>query len=151
MPEESTASNERLIRLSDEEIVAARRLLSVLADEEPRKASDRQPDRSRHVEKAREVFRIRRRREELFGKGILGEPPYDMLLALYVNEDAEPRMPVTRLAELADIPHPTAVRWLDYLTSEGFVARETSATDKRKSEIMLLPEARDALDALFDV
>ena len=115
-----------------------------------RMPSERKLDRSSQIRKAREVFRIRKRREELFGKGILAEPPYDMLLALYVNEEAEPRMPVMRLAELADIPHPTAVRWLDYLTSEGFVARETDAMDKRRSEIMLLPKARDALDALFD-
>lgn len=150
--ENARASNAGLLDVTEQEIVAAKRLLLLLAREEgSRRPESKQScaDRRTWVGRASRLLRLRKRREAIFGKAMFGEPPFDMLLNLYVHEETEARMPVSRLAELASVPRSTVLRWLDYLVGHGLVAREPGATYKRKLEVFLTDTGRKALDELF--
>lgn len=141
----------RLIRVSESHIAAARHLLTLIA-QTPDAASppaERSSDRTSLVKRARMAFGLRRRRDRIFAKSFYGEPAFDILLALYVVESENVSLSLKKLAELASLPHATAVRWIDLLAADGFIAREPHPTDRRKSAIKLLPKGQAALDELF--
>ena len=149
---ERAKARARPLDLTEQEIVAAKRLLLFLAREEDsgRLESDQScEDRRALVGRASRALRLRKRREAIFGKAMFGEPPFDMLLALYVNEETEGPMTISRLAELASVPRSTVMRWLDYLVGHGLVGRKPGANYKRKLGVFLTDTGRKALDELF--
>ena len=137
---EKAKSVSTLIRLSGQDVEDARRLLSLLASGE---AAAPSPQKT-YVERAREILLRRKRREQIFGKGMFGEPAWDMLLLLYVEPGR--RQTVSRLAELAGLSKSTAIRWMDYLEEQKLVRRETHPTDKRSISVELSSRGRDSME-----
>jgi DNA-binding MarR family transcriptional regulator len=147
------------VSVTRKDISAARRLLRILVGVDRTVATALENDapvtnafvgdREILVERARAVFRNRRRRSKVFGQSMFGEAAWDMLLALYIMERSGPRHRVGDLMKLAGTPTTTANRWLAFLISHGFVAREEHPTDRRTSFAKLTDVARAKMDEYF--
>jgi DNA-binding MarR family transcriptional regulator len=143
---------EAAFSLSEQEIEAARRLLTLLsgAAEGPGAAGQDNAgiDRGHAIERAVGVMRLRRRRTEVVGETFVVEAAFHILLALYVNEVARPEVSLTELSELAGVAFATTARWVDILLPEGWIERAESKNTQRL-KLRLSGGARERLDRLF--
>ena len=96
-------------------------------------------------ERAREILRHRRRRYDLFGRSMFGEPAWEMLLRLYMLDSGQ-RQTLSRLAEFCGAPKTTAIRWIEYLEVQRLIRRESHPNDKRAEFVELTDRAREALE-----
>lgn len=93
-------------------------------------------------ELARQAYRDRRRRNEIFGNDTLfGEPAWDILLDLFIASKERKRVPVTSACIGAAVPPTTALRWLQVLEKEGLVIRESDPNDARRMFVGLTAHA----------
>jgi DNA-binding MarR family transcriptional regulator len=102
------------------------------------------------LERAEWILRVRRSREGLFGRAMMGESAFDLLLRLYVRS-GQSELSLTSLARPTGIPYSSAMRWIDYLADKGFVARTKSASDRRATSVRLTPEGRAVMDELLAI
>jgi hypothetical protein len=159
LPDFANPDTERTVKLSKNDVRAARRLLQLLLGEEGQAKRPLAIDpltkpadditRSAMVARAREEFGNRRRRVAVFGPSMFGEAAWDMLLALYIVDVAGQRQTIGNLMQLAGTPTTTAKRWLDFLMSHDLVRRDFHPTDRRTSFISLTPKAREKLDLYY--
>jgi PAS domain S-box-containing protein len=105
------------------DVVSASKLASEKATENP--------NPFRLLERAKAIVRVRRARDRLLGRAVVGEPAYDLLLALYVSANRRRGVPLTILARSAKVPYSSALRWIAYLEDKGFVSRSQSSSDRR--------------------
>jgi len=138
----------RLYRTDLEDLIGKlRQLLANLTADNESYTSPRAGDSPFSLgELARLILIARRNRTRHFNKAMLGEPAWDMLLALYVTESSGPRKSVSRLSSMSGAPATTALRWLDYLAKEQLVARSPNPTDKRVEFVMLTDKGRSTLE-----
>jgi hypothetical protein len=89
-------------------------------------------------------------RKKFLNPDMLGEPAFDILLALYVPASSH-IMPVQVLSSLTDVSPTVALRWLHFLANEGLVlmAQEAGATDPGVATAALTDKGRIALDEYF--
>ena len=104
--------------------------------------------RARIVELAGRVRRHRLRRRELFPQPFFGEPPWEMLLALYL--DFPDGTTVATLASRIALPGTTVRRWLGYLKDHHLVRTLRSGHDRRSLCVLLTDRAREKLDSYFN-
>jgi DNA-binding MarR family transcriptional regulator len=102
------------------------------------------------LDRAQYILRVRRSRERLMGKAMIGEPAFDLLLFLYVHS-GQRESSLTSLAKPAGIPYSSAMRWIAYLTDKGLVARRESKSDRRASSVELTPLGRAVMDELLSI
>jgi DNA-binding MarR family transcriptional regulator len=144
----------RTVSLNDSDILAVSELLGQLVNRSqpqvgeaaaagPQQTTDTD---SQRIALAKAIRRARLRRTNYVSKAMLGEPAWDMLLALYVNDRDGPRLSVGRLATLSGAPMTTALRWIDYLAKERLICRHAHPTDRRSEIIELTDRARSALE-----
>jgi DNA-binding MarR family transcriptional regulator len=100
------------------------------------------------LERARSILRVRRARERLLGRAVIGEPAFDLLLSLYVQA-GQKGTSLTSLARPAGIPYSSALRWVRYLADKGLVERSESRSDRRAVSVRLTQSGRAVLDELF--
>lgn len=107
------------------------------------------PDRgpSELKRQARAVISERHRRARFFGRAMLGEPAWDMLLQLYVSDHG--RLAIRDLVLMTEEPKTTALRWISYLEKKGLVERRPDPMDRRLIVIELLDRGRQLLDDYF--
>lgn len=143
----------RVLTLSDEDVEAARRLLIALADadSDPGKGQDRGDLSELRLRKATASLERRRTRARFFKRGMVGEPPFDLLLTLYVEGASKGFMSISELARLADLPLSTSTRWLQYLEDEKLVSRDRDREDRRVMLVSLTNTGREKLDSFFDM
>lgn len=148
----------KTVTLSHRDLRAAARLLNVLLGMDEDRGTDLTrlaqasgaQDRGVLLERARQSFVNRARRSANFSSLMFGEPAWDMLLALYVTEQAGVRHTVSGLIGLSGAPSTTALRWLDFLENkERLVQRKPDPVDKRVFLIALTEKGRDSLDLYF--
>jgi predicted transcriptional regulator len=158
VPRPPRTSDVRRLFVSEADVVAAQRLLSVLSagNELPdsgTRARSGSDDRTNHrgaLEQAQIALGLRQRRVRIFGGGSLSsEPPFALLLALYVHQQHEPVVTQTRLTQLAWLSQSTAIRWLEHLVDQGWIVKDDDVGDRRKSLLSLSAKGREALDDLF--
>jgi DNA-binding MarR family transcriptional regulator len=89
---------------------------------------------------AGEVYRMRRARDRVMPAGLMGEPAWDILLALYSEEPGD--LTVSSLCYGSGVPATTALRWIGVLDKEGFVERSRHQRDGRISLVSLSAEGR---------
>lgn len=143
------------IELSRSEIEAAARLLEKLLGIDAgavlaarlRSGTSLQ-GRARIVELAARVRRHRLRRRELFPQPIFGEPPWEMLLALYLDFPEGTTM--ATLASRVGLAGTTVRRWLGYLKDHHLVKTEPARQDRRSLCVLLTDSAREKLDRYFN-
>ena len=97
--------------------------------------------------KARALISERNRRARFFGRGMLGEPAWDILLQLYVAEKG--LLTIRDLIMMTEEPKTTAIRWISYLENKGFVRRRPDPVDRRLIDIELLDRGRELSGRLF--
>ena len=102
------------------------------------------------VERARTILRIRRSRERLLGRAMIGEPAFDLFLMLYVRSQ-EGEISLSSLAKSAGVPYSSAVRWITYLIDKGYVSRRGSKSDRRASLVHLTQAGRAVLDEFLAI
>jgi len=96
---------------------------------------------------AERVQNQRSLRREFFEPRILGEPGWDILLALYVNDHERRRLSVRALAGVARVAATTALRAIAHLEELELIRRLPSTTDQRIVQIELSERGRASLDA----
>lgn len=91
----------------------------------------------------------RENRAQFFPWAMFGEPAWDLLLALYMEEESGGTPTVSSLSKLTRTPVTTALRWIDYLEEKGFVSRGRSSIDRRASTVSLSLDGRSRLQRYF--
>lgn len=151
-PEQKTADTP-ITRLTWRDVEDARRLLSLFAHVSGKIVIEPAPPVGDQegvvaadilISKAREILDDRRRREDVLGRAMFGEPAWDILLWLYVLSSG-PRQTVSSLANLINASKSTTLRWVDYLDSQRLIRREPHPTDRRAAFVELTEKGRGAL------
>ncbi|MES2137033.1 MAG: MarR family winged helix-turn-helix transcriptional regulator [Pseudomonadota bacterium] len=139
----------KTIILSEEDLLSIQRLLAGLSspDRGHQPPSDIAPEQ--FVKLARASLALRKRRTGYFHRAMLGEPAYDMLLALYDPQTDETPVTATRLAEIAGVAPSSALRWIEYLVAKQLVDREPHPKHRRASVLTLSDKGREALEGVF--
>ena len=139
----------KTVKLRPGDLESIERVLSALTE-----ASARAPKESREysatdlLQFGRLVFALRRDRCEFLHPAMLGEPAFDMLLALYIaDESAE--VTLAKLAELSGVPQSSGLRWIDYLCSKKLISRARHPSDGRAWLLRLTETGKAALDGLL--
>lgn len=89
---------------------------------------------------AAEIYRMRRARDRLMPEGLMGEPGWDILLALY-SEDSN-GITVSSLCYGSAVPQSTALRWIGVLEAQGLVSRAEHHRDDRIALVSLTEQGR---------
>lgn len=108
-------------------------------------AIDTSTDEQELVDLACSMYETRRLRARFLSVSILGEPVWDMLLALYCFTARGEALSVTGLCHAAEVPPTTALRWLQLLEQKNLVSRSKDLHDGRRAFIMLSPEGKDMM------
>lgn len=114
------------------------------------KASATEPPSPALLERAESILRVRRAREKLLGRAVIGEPAFDLLLCLY-QQSGQKGSSVSSLAKPVGIAYSSAMRWIRYLADKGLVERTDSTSDRRAICVQLTPSGRAVLDELFSL
>jgi DNA-binding MarR family transcriptional regulator len=89
----------------------------------------------RHSERLAEMaareYRARRSRERYFDRTLFGEPAWDILIDLFIQQSSGKTVSVTSAAIASQVPVTTALRHLAELQKAGLVERMRSAADAR--------------------
>ena len=107
-------------------------------------------ERQMLLRRAQAEFERRQLRKAFLNPGMLGEPAFDLLLALYLAA-ASVMIPVRVLSSLAAVTTPVAVRWLRFLVDAGLVVTVHSEVDDEAGAMTaaLTEKGRKALDGYF--
>ena len=148
-PDDTQNPDVRLVSLSQEDLDDANRLLRLLTsqvgpDRVGPRDRDAAGDPSRLLARAQQILAHRRKRLELFGRELFGEPAWDMLLLLYVAQTTQ-RYTVGQLAQASGAPKSTGTRWIDHLEQRGLVEKDQHPTDRRTAFVKLSERGRGAL------
>lgn len=149
-PDDTQIPDIRLIPLSRKDLDDASRLLRLLTSAEVdrdgsgRREREAGDESARLLARARQIVAHRRRRLELFGKELFGEPAWEMLLLLYVGQTTQ-RYTVGQLAQASGAPKSTGTRWIDHLEEQGLVEKDEHPTDQRTAFVKLSKKGQDAL------
>lgn len=91
---------------------------------------------------ADEVFLMRQARNRHLPTDLVGEPAWDILLALYRHDSSAA---VSDLCEWSNLPESTAGRWVVVLQRRGFLSRSQS-THNHSAMLSLTPDGRRAVE-----
>ena len=95
---------------------------------------------------AYEIVRSRQRRAAVFeDDDLFGEPAWDIFLALYVAAEAQQKLSVTGVCDVAGVPLATGLRWIEKLDKSGWVHRTPDPVDHRRFWVLLTERARTVL------
>lgn len=97
----------------------------------------------------RELIRKRAYREELLGKGLFGDPTWDVLLELFACALADRQIGVTQLSKMAKVKLTTTIRSLDQLEAAGLAERKPHPGDRRRAQVQLKPRGIKAMKRYF--
>jgi DNA-binding MarR family transcriptional regulator len=102
------------------------------------------------LEVARWLYWARGLRSITLSDTMFGEPAWDVLLDLYIQEKSGFRSSVTSACIGSRAPHTTALRHITALCKSGWIVRIADETDKRRFWLALTPTALKKLDGHFD-
>ena len=159
LPDSDQKPRKRTVTLSEQDLQDAARLFELLLDPATLRAAfaglpsdasqNLSADRQQLQSRARRELEARRAREHYFDRELFGEPAWEILLALYLNEHSGARLTTSKLAEWVALPMTTVIRWVGALEQNGLVGRGDHPTDRRMVFIRLLDKGRKALDSYF--
>jgi DNA-binding MarR family transcriptional regulator len=111
------------------------------------KGADSEDERSRARAWADRLYAERRRRDALFPDGLLGEPAWDLMLALFMAREKGQPMILCKAYRAAGVTDTTGRRLLDRMEEEGLITRRR-APRSRKMRVVELTDA--AAERLID-
>jgi DNA-binding MarR family transcriptional regulator len=125
-------------------------LRDLLGEIEREGATIRPTETSRHLGVlAERILSLRRKREQVFGAALFGEPGWDLLLDIYATVSRGRKVSITGACEGAGVPMTTALRWLHALESHGLLVRTPDANDGRRVWLSLTPSAVTQLEEVL--
>lgn len=99
------------------------------------------------------IYDTRRTRARFFNNSLLGEPVWDMLLALYCLPSRGQSLSVTGLCHTAGVPMTTGLRWVRLMEQKGLILREPDPRDGRRVHLVLADHGKqlmsDYLSAIY--
>ena len=101
------------------------------------------------ISRLQEIVRFRRRRDEVLGAALFGEPVWEMLLDLLIARLLNKRVSVSSLCIASHAPESTALRHIHRMIDAGLVDKVDDPSDGRRSLIMLSREGYRKLGELF--
>lgn len=145
----------RLILLSGRDIEDAARLMTRLAESTEAEVVGTAPSgrpkvvtRQALINAARHELADRQRRRQFLPEEMFGEPAWEMLLLLYVEQQGT-RLNVARLSANLGLAGTTTLRWLVYLEENQLIQREPNPIDQRTAFLKLTVKGVEALDMYF--
>jgi DNA-binding MarR family transcriptional regulator len=99
------------------------------------------------VDLACRIYDTRRERSRFFTSSVLGEPVWDMLLALYCLPARQQRLTMTGLATAAGVPPTTALRWTRLMEQKGMIVRNADPQDGRRVHIEMTQAGERLMNA----
>jgi DNA-binding MarR family transcriptional regulator len=145
----------KTVTFSAEDVRHALRLLRRLTATESTQESGRTSRPARRTSfkdllaVARLFLVVRNGRTKHFPRSMFGEPAWDVLLVLYLNELEDRAPTISSLAKIIGTPVTTTLRWIDYLDQKQLIERQPSDYDRRASTVRLSQRGRSALEDLF--
>jgi DNA-binding MarR family transcriptional regulator len=98
------------------------------------------------MEIAQGMYVRRRARQRHLPDFMFGEPAWDMMLALYVTADSEPRHTVSNVVRLGGAPPTTGLRYISALEQSGLIVRRPCDVDLRIVYLELSKKGSQAMD-----
>lgn len=98
------------------------------------------------VELAGKIYHGRRLRDRYLNTSLLGEPVWDMLLALYCFSASGKALSVSGLCHSAGVPQTTALRWIQVMEQKKLIRRTKDWDDGRRTLLSLTDETKQLLD-----
>lgn len=92
------------------------------------------------------MYDARRARDRHFDSSILGEPGWDILLALYALPSRGELLGISSLAHCAGVPPTTGLRWEGLLREKGLIERGPHVSDKRVQLVRLTEQGRALME-----
>ncbi|MCP5396287.1 MAG: hypothetical protein H6918_06085 [Sphingomonadaceae bacterium] len=92
-------------------------------------------------------YQQRRDREKFFEADLLGEPAWDILLDLFVQEARDKKTSVTSACIASGAAPTTALRYIEMLVQKGLVEKVPSTTDSRVTFVRLTSASRKTMTA----
>jgi DNA-binding MarR family transcriptional regulator len=97
---------------------------------------------------AAELYRMRRARDRAIPAQLVGEPGWDMLLALYSEQPAD--LCVSSLCHGSGVPQSTALRWITVLERQHLVQRVAHPRNERIVFLALTEHGRLTIEAALE-
>jgi DNA-binding MarR family transcriptional regulator len=141
-PSEAPKGDDQLqidLRFGLDEVVAAEMELL-------RRKPRRRPTRRELADLAGQLYDARRQRDRLFNGDLLGEPAWDMLLALYAMPYRGVALGVTSLSHAAQVPEATGIRWQKVLLRQELICRGPHVSDLRVQLVGLSDKGRQVME-----
>lgn len=107
--------------------------------------SEGRTDRRHLIDVAKDVQRLRKCRSLHLPSDMLGEPAWEIMLTLYIEEE-QMTLSITRVTMENDIPTTTALRWISYLEAQMLVSSRADLWDGRRRLLSLTERGRAAMD-----
>ena len=147
------AGGERCFKVVVKTDAAGTEHLSIEPLIDPREAPREGIPHDHLIDLARRIYDTRRARTRYFHDSLLGEPMWDMLLALFCLPSRGERLAVTSLANAADIPPTTGLRWIERMERHELIERTQDPRDGRRVYLKLTDKGaqlmRDFLAAIY--
>jgi DNA-binding MarR family transcriptional regulator len=89
------------------------------------------------TELACRLYEARRARTRFLSVSMLGEPVWDMLLALYCFTARGKRISVSSLCFASGVPSTTALRWVGVMEERDLIKRSKDVRDGRRTYLVL--------------
>lgn len=95
------------------------------------------------------IATVTARRNATVPSGLFSDPRWDMLVALFLRQEAGAQMSVSEISSVGDIAATTGLRHLDRLEAAGLVERAADPTDGRRRFVQLSRDARRMIVAYY--
>jgi DNA-binding MarR family transcriptional regulator len=120
--------------------------IATLEEMELRNLPPPEPTRRELIQLAQKIYEFRRIRHLMFDHKLLGEPAWDMLLALYCFPPRGEFLSVSALSYAAYVPQTTGLRWQRILCEENLIERGPKGVDARKQFMGLTNLGRELME-----
>jgi DNA-binding MarR family transcriptional regulator len=100
------------------------------------------------LDAAQQELERRRRRNKVLPEEMFGEPAWEILLQLYVEQQGT-RLNIARLTSYLNLSASTVLRWLNYLHDKQLLRREIHPNDQRSVFVELTTGAVEVIDSYF--
>lgn len=101
------------------------------------------------VERARIIYRNRRLRNRHFDDDLFAEPSWDILLDLFIADEAGESISVSSACIGSAAPHATALRHLGLMQRKGLVERSAHPHDRRCQQVNITATAAASMHDLL--
>ncbi|MES2056216.1 MAG: winged helix DNA-binding protein [Pseudomonadota bacterium] len=102
--------------------------------------------------RAKSLYSARRRRAKAFAAHaiVFHEPPWDMLLDLYIARRERRMVSATSACIAADVPTTSGLRWISTLRQRGLVDLSADPTDGRRTIVRMSDAAMETMEGYLE-